>query len=140
MKEVKCEVDGCGKVFNKLSGYNTHVVKVHGLLKTSKHFCPICKNVIMSTENQFKLHCRQCNKESEKKDSDNPIECEVCKKKCPNLRSYTVHKLFHDTRNLIVSVGDKGNSGLYSKGPVICEVRFFNYFKITFNFSMFPFF
>lgn len=122
MKEVKCEVEGCDKFFNKLSGYNTHVVKVHGLLKTSKHFCPICKNVIMSTENQFKLHCRQCNKESQKKDSDYPIECEICKKKCPNLKSYTVHKLFHDNRNLI-GMSEKGSLALYPKGPVICEVR-----------------
>lgn len=121
VKEVKCEFDGCDKYFNKLSGYNTHVVKVHGLLKTSKHFCPICKNVIMSTEYQFKLHCRQCNKESERKVSDNPIECEICKKRCPNLKSYTVHKLFHDTRNL-VGLTEKGGVGFGTKGPVICEV------------------
>lgn len=121
MKEVKCEVEGCDKFFNKLSGYNTHVVKVHGLLKTSKHFCPICKNVVMSTENQFKMHCRQCNKESEKKDSDNPIECEVCQKRCPNLKSYTVHKLFHDARNLVT--GERHSAGYSLKGPSICEVR-----------------
>lgn len=124
VKEVKCEFDSCDKYFNKLSGYNTHVVKVHGLLKTSKHFCPICKNVVMSTDNQFKLHCRQCNKDSEKKNSDNPIECEICKKRCPNLKSYTVHKLFHDTRNL-VGAGEKGISGMFAKGPVICEVSQF---------------
>lgn len=123
---MKCEVEGCDKRFNKLSGYNTHVVKVHGLLKTSKHYCPICKSVTMSTENQFKLHCRQCNKESEKKDSDHPIECEICKKKCQNLKSYTVHKLFHDTRNLIGASSDKSSS-LYSKGPVICEVISWDY-------------
>jgi predicted aldo/keto reductase-like oxidoreductase len=78
----------------------------------------------MATENQFKLHYRQCNKESDKKDSDNPIECEICKKKCPNLKSYTVHKLFHDTRNLIgTTVKGNNNTTTSSKGPVICEVR-----------------
>lgn len=121
MKEVKCEVEGCSKFFNKLSGYNTHVVKVHGLLKTARHFCPICRNVVMATENTFKQHYRQCNKDSERKDSDNPIECEVCKKKCPNLKSYTVHKLFHDSRNLI-GLSEKKNASLGTKGPVICEV------------------
>lgn len=121
VKEVKCEVEGCSKFFNKLSGYNTHVVKVHGLLKTARHFCPICRNVVMATENTFKQHFRQCNKDSERKDSDNPIECEVCKKKCPNLKSYTVHKLFHDSRNLI-GLTEKKNASLGTKGPVICEV------------------
>lgn len=120
MKEVKCEVEGCEKYFNKLSGYNTHVVKVHGILKTSKHYCAMCKNVIMSTDNQFKQHRRQCNRDSEKKNADRPIECEVCKKKCPNLKSYLVHKLFHDTRNL---VGANDKCVINSKGPVICEVN-----------------
>lgn len=121
-KEVKCEVEGCDKSFNKLSGYNTHVVKVHGLLKTTKHFCPYCKNVIMTTENQFKAHCRQCNKDLERKDTENPIVCEICMKKCPNLKSYTVHKMFHDSRNLIGTA--KSNNNLSTqKGPVICEVR-----------------
>jgi THAP domain len=119
VKEVKCEVDGCDKLFNKLSGYNTHVVKVHSLLKTSKNFCPICKNVIMATENQFKLHRRKCVKDSEKNDSETPIECEICKKLCPNLKSYTVHKLFHDSKKLIGN--ERGGLNL-SKGPLICEV------------------
>lgn len=119
MKEVKCEVEGCDKLFNKLSGYNTHVVKVHSLLKTSKNFCPICKNVIMATENQFKLHRRKCVKESEKNDSETPIECEICTKLCPNLKSYTVHKLFHDSKKLIGN--ERGGLNL-SKGPLICEV------------------
>lgn len=75
----------------------------------------------MSTDFQFKVHFRHCHKESEKKDSDHPIECEICKRKCPNLKSYTVHKLFHDTRNLI-DTNDKSFISLNAKGPVICEV------------------
>jgi hypothetical protein len=90
-------------------------------MKTTKHFCPICKNVIMSTESNFKQHYRQCNKESEKKDSDNPIACEICNKKLPNLKSYMVHKLFHDSRNLI-GASENASSKVYSKAPVICEV------------------
>jgi hypothetical protein len=78
VKEVKCEVDGCEKIFTKQSGYNQHIVKIHGHMKTSKHFCAICKQVINSTDEQFKQHRKQCSKELLTKEQ--VIECEICKK------------------------------------------------------------
>lgn len=123
VKEVKCEVEGCTKVFTKQSGYNQHIVKIHGHLKKSKHFCPICKQVLNVSEAQFKIHCKQCSKESSNKEQ--PIICEICNKECKNLKSYVVHKMFHDARN-IVKVNDESGSKkapvFTGKGPVICEL------------------
>lgn len=119
VKEVKCEVEGCSKIFTKQSGYNQHIVKIHGHLKKSKKYCPICKQYLNASESQFKTHCKQCSKESMKKEQT--IECEICNKKCKNLKSYVVHKMFHDARNL-VKVNDKSGSKkapIFSgKGPV----------------------
>lgn len=78
VKEVKCEVKGCEKVFTKQSGYNQHIVKIHGHMKLSKHFCAICKQVINASDIQFKEHRKQCYKEFSSKEQI--IECEVCKK------------------------------------------------------------
>ncbi|CRL07926.1 CLUMA_CG021004, isoform A [Clunio marinus] len=116
--EVKCEQ--CEKVFNRIQSYNSHVSHVHGSLPVSKHFCPLCKTVIMATLNQFKQHRRQCNKEVK----NQPIECEVCGKVCNNLKGYTIHKLFHDTRNFTTSSGEKiVSQGLnVYKGLAICEL------------------
>lgn len=121
MSEVKCEQ--CDKVFNRVQAYNSHVSHVHGSLPISKHFCPLCKTVIMATLNQFKQHRRQCNKDTK----NQPIECEICGKVCNNLKGYTIHKLFHDTRNFTTSTGEKiASDGLNScKGSLICEVRRF---------------
>lgn len=119
VKEVKCEVEGCSKIFTKQSGYNQHIVKIHGHLKKSKKYCPICKQYLNASESQFKNHCKQCSKESMKKEQI--IECEICNKKCKNLKSYVVHKMFHDARNL-VKVNDESGSKkapIFSgKGPV----------------------
>lgn len=116
VSEVKCEQ--CDKVFNKIQAYNSHVSHVHGSLPISKHFCPLCKTVIMSTLNQFKQHRRQCNKETR----NQPIECEICSKMCNNLKGYTIHKLFHDTRNFTTSTGEKIVTDGLNKGLSICEV------------------
>lgn len=117
--EVKCEQ--CDKVFNRIQSYNSHVSHVHGSLPIAKHFCPLCKTVIMSTMNQFKQHRRQCNKQTK----NQPIECEICSKMCNNLKGYTIHKLFHDTRNFTTSTGEKiVSDGLNAfKGSAICEVK-----------------
>lgn len=116
--EVKC--DQCDKVFNRVQAYNSHMSHVHSSLPISKHYCPLCKTVIMATLNQFKQHRRQCNKESK----NQPIECEVCNKMCNNLKGYTIHKLFHDTRNFTTSTGEKiASEGLNTtRGNLICEV------------------
>lgn len=121
VKELKCEVEGCEKIFTKQSGYNQHIVKIHGHMKMAKHFCAICKEVIYSTDDQFKQHRRVCNKEFLNKNQT--IECEICKKQCKNLKSYTVHKIFHDGRNISKS-SDEGSPKKISsrKGPVICEL------------------
>lgn len=52
------------------------------------------------------------------------IECEVCGKVCNSLKGYSVHKLFHETRNYTTSTGEKiASSGLnVFKGKVICEL------------------
>jgi hypothetical protein len=44
---------------------------------------------------------------------------------CNNLKGYTIHKLFHDTRNFTTSTGEKiASKGLNScKVLLICEVR-----------------
>lgn len=120
VRQVQCEVEGCEKMFTKQSGYSQHIMKVHGHLKMSKHFCPLCKQVIVVSDTQFKQHCKQCNKEFSKKQQN--IECEICKKQCKNLKSYTVHKMFHDSRNLIKN--SDGSASLFGsvKGPVICEL------------------
>ncbi|KAG5680452.1 hypothetical protein PVAND_009960 [Polypedilum vanderplanki] len=123
VKEVKCEVDGCEKVFTKQSGYNQHIMKIHGRLKRSKHFCPICKQVLNVSEIQFKQHCKQCSKDSNNKEQI--IECEICKKKCKNIKSYVVHKMFHDAKNIVKVIDDNGSkkAPVFSgKGPVICEL------------------
>lgn len=52
---------------------------------------PMCKTVIMGAMSRFKIHRRSCNKER-----SDPIECEICGRKCDTLTGYTVHKLFHD--------------------------------------------
>jgi hypothetical protein len=119
VKELKCEVEGCDRVFTKQSGYNQHIVRIHGHVKQSKHFCPFCKQVLHTSENQFKIHCKQCSKELISKEQK-VIRCEVCQKECKNLKSYTVHKMFHDARNL-VKINDKSSitEPIYaSKGPV----------------------
>jgi hypothetical protein len=43
---------------------------------------------------------------------------------CNSLKGYTIHKLFHDTRNFTTSTGEKiVSEGLNSfKGLAICEV------------------
>ena len=119
VSEVKCEL--CEKLFNRIQAYNSHMSHVHSSLPISKHFCPLCKTVIMATLNQFKQHRRQCNKNMK----NQPIECEVCNKVCNNLKGYTIHKLFHDTRNFTTSTGEKiASEGLNSsKGLLICEVK-----------------
>lgn len=110
----------CDKVFSKIQAYNSHVSHIHGSLPISKHFCPLCKTVIMSTVNQFKQHRRLCNK----KTRNQPIECEVCGKLCVSLKGYTIHKLFHDTRNFTTSTGEKiVTEGLNKgQGVAICEL------------------
>jgi hypothetical protein len=117
--EVKCEQ--CDKMFSKIQTYNNHVSHVHGSLPLLKHFCPVCKTVVMSTLYHFKQHRRQCNKRMK----NQPIECEVCSKMCSSLKGYTIHKLFHDTRNFTTSTGEKiVSDGLNAfKGSAICEVR-----------------
>lgn len=92
---------------------------VHGMMPISKHFCPLCKTLLMTTLNKFKQHRRQCNKETR----NQPIECEVCGKMCNNLKGYTIHKLFHDTRNFTTSTGMKiASEGLNKEISKICEI------------------
>lgn len=120
-KEIKCQLEGCSKVFTKKSGYMQHIVKVHNHLRVLKHFCPLCKQVIVASETQFKKHCKHCNKELSSKEQI--IECEVCKKKCKNLKSYTVHKMFHDSRNLAKIQSNDGNGPKNQPlATVICEL------------------
>lgn len=93
---------------------------VHGSLPIKSHTCPICKTVIVSTLNQFKSHRRLCNKKA----SSQEIECEVCGKVCNSLKGYTIHKLFHETRNYTTSTGEKiASDGLnVFKGTAVCEL------------------
>lgn len=118
VSEVQCEQ--CDKVFNRIQAYNSHVAHVHGSLPISKNFCPLCKTVIYSTLNQFKQHKRSCNKETK----NQPIQCEICSKMCNNLKGYSIHKIFHETRNYTTSTGEKiVSEGLNpSKRVSICEL------------------
>lgn len=118
VSEVKCEK--CDKTFNKVHLYNSHISNFHHELPISQHYCPICKTVLITTLNQFKVHRRNCNKQT----NNQPIECEICHKVCNNLKGYTIHKLFHDTRNYTTSSGEKiATSGLnVFPGSAVCEL------------------
>lgn len=118
VSEVQC--DQCEKVFNRIQAYNSHVSHVHGSLPISKQYCPLCKTFIFATTNQFKQHRRSCNKELR----NQPIECEICEKTCNSLKGYSIHKIFHDTRNFTTKTGEKiAKDGLNSsKRTTICEL------------------
>lgn len=118
ISQIKCEK--CDKTFSKLQAYNSHLSHVHDSLPITKNYCPICKTVIIATRNQFKHHRRLCNKKA----SLVTIECEICGKICNNLKGYSIHKLFHETRNYTTSTGEKiASEGLnVSKGVSVCEL------------------
>jgi Zinc finger, C2H2 type len=105
VKQVRCEVVGCTKVFTMQSGYNNHVQRIHGLPKTGKHFCPCCSICFQMTALKFDEHCAKCVKEKEYKEQ--PLECDTCKKVFNTLQSFSAHKMFHDTENLPVTISNK---------------------------------
>lgn len=80
----------------------------------------------MTTISQFKAHRKKCNRE---KGDTKPVECEVCHKICSSLKGYSIHKLFHETRNTLGIVNNKRPEdkedvdGLnMSRAPAICEI------------------
>lgn len=94
-KELTCEVQNCGKIFTKLSGFNAHITKVHKLPKMSRLYCSSCRFSSVTTEEDFKEHCRLCEKSAEKEIYETSVTCETCGKHCPTMKSYSVHVMFH---------------------------------------------
>lgn len=89
----KCEVDGCDLYFSKQGGYNYHIQRKHGLPKTSRHSCPVCRTNFQMSAMQFDEHCRKCTEENQYKEQ--PIRCDKCKKVFQTLQLYTAHTIFH---------------------------------------------
>lgn len=95
VKELVCEVQGCGRVFTALSGFNAHITKLHKLPKITRMYCAICRFSQVTNEEDFKEHSRQCEKTMGKKIDDSAITCETCGKFCPTAKSFSIHLMFH---------------------------------------------
>lgn len=109
VKEINCPK--CPKIFTKLHSYRAHESQAHGGPTISKHFCPICKTVVIGSVNRFTRHKRTCNKNKQ-----HEIECEICKKMLPTLTGYTIHKMFHENgRNYTHKKDDKTKDEADSK-------------------------
>lgn len=94
-----------------------HKAREHESEKNTKHYCPMCKSVILGSSSKFKIHRRRCNKERDK-----PIECEICGRKCDTLTGYTVHKLFHEaSKNEKVGAKENKEKVKPEKEEWICE-------------------
>lgn len=106
VKERSCDVTNCGKIFTSHKGYAIHIVRFHGMPKICAHYCPGCKTYYQMNAFDFQEHTKSC--ENNKGASEVPIKCEICKKICKNLETYTAHKLFHATEKLIESVDENG--------------------------------
>jgi len=127
VKERRCSIAGCEKSFKKINVYNFHITKVHELERVSRKVCLTCKSIFYRTEEELKNHKRECEKEHN--DKNQVIVCEICEKRCANVQNYNVHKLFHDSRNMVniaeQIVGParkekkKRSAG---KGPAMCEL------------------
>lgn len=93
---LTCEVDRCGKTFKKLSGFNSHITKLHKLPKMSRNYCRTCRLSSVSSQEDFKNHCHTCETNAVKS-IETSITCEECGKVCPTRKSYTIHVMFHKT-------------------------------------------
>lgn len=103
-----------------MSGFNTHITKLHKLSKISRLFCSVCKLSMISTEQEFKQHCRLCEKSSNVKVSKHSVTCEICQKTCPNLQSFSVHMMFHKSTDTKSAPKTKWQRRM-KKGVFICE-------------------
>lgn len=109
VKEVICAVKGCSKSFMTQNGFNTHMSYIHGIIKTSTYTCITCKTNYQMTAIEFQEHVKKCQLNNEY-NSQQEIQCDICKFMCNNVESYVSHKMFHDTRNLIQTVDDNGKT------------------------------
>lgn len=121
-------VPNCGKIFTALSGFNTHITKLHKLPGITRHFCKFCKLSKTTTNEEFQEHYRKCEINAEKV-LDSPMTCEWCSKECPNMKSYEVHMMFHTGGTTLYTQRASGSSVTKvipsfkqkPKGLYICE-------------------
>lgn len=97
--------------------YNQHIIHLHKLPKLSRLFCKICKLSMVATDQEYKSHLRKCEINSNNLASTHSIKCEVCLKVCPNIQSYSIHKLFHKPDAPKKKWSDRKDK----KGMFICE-------------------
>lgn len=123
MKEITCEALNCGKKFTALSGFNSHIRKLHKLPKLARYFCRFCKLSKTTTEEEYNVHCGKCEAIAIKA-LDNPVTCEVCSKVCPNPKAFAIHMMFHKTGNKSFDVDSSAPVTKFkklTKGIFICE-------------------
>lgn len=129
VKDIKCQFPSCGKLFTKLSGFNSHITKLHKLPKIKRQYCSYCKLSKSTTEEEFKEHNKKCEKNA-KSHVEVPVKCESCGKVCPTSRAFAIHMMFHTTGNKSFNVDveepdpSDSNKVKYKKrerGIFICE-------------------
>lgn len=120
-------VPNCGKLFTALSGFNTHITKLHKLPGITRHFCKFCKLSKTTTLEEFQEHMRKCEINAVKM-LDSPVTCEWCSKVCPNVKAYEVHMMFHTGgQTLYTQRANSSSSKIIPnfkqkpKGVYICE-------------------
>jgi Zinc-finger associated domain (zf-AD)/C2H2-type zinc finger/Zinc finger, C2H2 type len=108
IKQITCNVTGCGKTFTLQSSFNTHIKLVHGMQKITSYYCPVCQTYVQMAATDFEDHCKRCAQINNYKDKS--IECAVkdCRKLCENLQIYAAHQMFHDTKCLITNFDSNG--------------------------------
>lgn len=123
VKEITCDIPNCGKRFTKLSGFNSHIRKLHKLPKLARYFCKFCKLSKTTTEEEFNAHCRKCEAIAIKA-LDNPVTCETCGKVCLNPKAFAIHMMFHKTGNKSFDEDSSAKVTKFkklTKGIFICE-------------------
>jgi hypothetical protein len=121
VKEIICEIPTCNKKFTTVTGFNTHLKKIHRLRVFKKLFCRYCKLSKVTTQEEFKEHTAKCEAVAIKA-IDNPVTCELCEKICPNPKAFAIHMIFHKTgRSSFNEDLKKNNNRKLNKGVFICE-------------------
>lgn len=92
---LMCQFPECGSTFTKMGGFVTHSVKMHKLPRVHRKMCKVCKLSWVVTDDDFLDHSKKCKKDDEKAESKT-IDCQLCGKRCKNIKAYTVHQMFHD--------------------------------------------
>lgn len=127
--EVNCADKNCNQKFKTMSGYNSHIVRVHKLPRITRQVCKICKMSMVTTDENFKKHSQKCDKTFANRINKRTVECVICKKLYLNQQMLSVHMLFHNaSKEEIDAEIDKSKSidamkrkTIPSDGSCICE-------------------